>query len=971
MKKGLLSILAGALVVVGCQNYDDQFNNLESQISALASTVAGLSQVQSDLSALAGTVSSLSSTVNGLGSAIDTAVSDGLADIQADIDAIESAVADVASSEEVAALQDAVDASQEDLTDLLAASSVFTGDVVVNSAQTLDAFHKMGAGLNIVNGSVNITVSTSMDQAKVQELVDNIFTTVEDFTYTADASSIAETTFDNLTGTRSLTITQGGGMRFPNLVSATNIYLKDDFESTVEVIHFGSLTSVAGIDTDSEEDTIRFTKATEIHLTSLEYYPPATLTIESDEGAALPLALDDLDADGDELEDGITLSIKGPASVAISKIADGSITLEDVASATLTDFKGSVTLTGDVTSFTSNSLVALTVSAGAGIETVDVTGVSDPDAEDGDDANYYGPAISLDTLGDLETVTIAGIAESINLGSNNNLTDITISADVAGSITIDNNSDLTNVTLTGAKATALDVDTNADLTSLTVDLTWRAGTGDDDVLDGDLDVTDNASLESLTVSSDNLENLEVTGNDELTTLDFTGVAKIGATGTAVVNIYDNDLTATKLTNTDDGTTDVDDGEAGDKGTITTDSGMDTLSDYLTAVAADADSAAAVYFDTVESYVDEDDSETTDSTYSSATAEDETTVLLLVADTSDPGDAATTAKRSWIITPAASALGLVVNGVDLLETAVDESQTPATSTSLTLSANAGVSKNSILDEATLALADIAGVSISITEGGSATSYIGFGANTTAAENSASTVGTYMMLNASDTVKITIDGLSVTVSGTQTDHSDGFAAADLTSFIDAIIAQWNTNYVTGTVKSATAVKWELTSVADQFSLLTSATRSLKFTAKDHGTPAIGVIPTIAITSGKTATHTNLGYVIGNGETQTASTGDNGAKGTDLILTLTADTAGSTLGEIGLPLAAASVAAKGAALTYAGTSSELNSTRKPNSTASAVATALNIYPHESRTDVIVPEEPNAGGADNSVSFSRVGWL
>ena len=30
MKKGLLSILAGALLVVGCQNYDDQFDALES-----------------------------------------------------------------------------------------------------------------------------------------------------------------------------------------------------------------------------------------------------------------------------------------------------------------------------------------------------------------------------------------------------------------------------------------------------------------------------------------------------------------------------------------------------------------------------------------------------------------------------------------------------------------------------------------------------------------------------------------------------------------------------------------------------------------------------------------------------------------------------------------------------------------------------------------------------------------------------
>ena len=56
MKKSLLSILAGALLVVGCQNYDDQFDALESQINALASTVAGLSQVQSDLASLSATV---------------------------------------------------------------------------------------------------------------------------------------------------------------------------------------------------------------------------------------------------------------------------------------------------------------------------------------------------------------------------------------------------------------------------------------------------------------------------------------------------------------------------------------------------------------------------------------------------------------------------------------------------------------------------------------------------------------------------------------------------------------------------------------------------------------------------------------------------------------------------------------------------------------------------------------------------
>ena len=48
MKKGLLSLLAVALTVVGCQNYDDQFDELSDQITAL-SNVAGLSTVADQL----------------------------------------------------------------------------------------------------------------------------------------------------------------------------------------------------------------------------------------------------------------------------------------------------------------------------------------------------------------------------------------------------------------------------------------------------------------------------------------------------------------------------------------------------------------------------------------------------------------------------------------------------------------------------------------------------------------------------------------------------------------------------------------------------------------------------------------------------------------------------------------------------------------------------------------------------------
>jgi outer membrane murein-binding lipoprotein Lpp len=59
MKKGLLTLLAASLVFVGCQNYDDQFDDLNAQISALKSQVDGLS-------ALSGQVASLSGSISGM-----------------------------------------------------------------------------------------------------------------------------------------------------------------------------------------------------------------------------------------------------------------------------------------------------------------------------------------------------------------------------------------------------------------------------------------------------------------------------------------------------------------------------------------------------------------------------------------------------------------------------------------------------------------------------------------------------------------------------------------------------------------------------------------------------------------------------------------------------------------------------------------------------------------------------------------
>ena len=222
MKKGLLSILAGALLVVGCQNYDDQFSSLESQINALASTVAGLSQVQSDLASLSGTVSALSSTVASLGSSIDTAVSNGLADITADIAALQAALADVASADDLAAISAAVAANQADLTELLANSSVYTGNVTITSVSTLDTYYAMGSGLAIVNGDVDINATADMDNTKLQAVIDQIKVTTGSFDYQAASSSVAAVSFDNLTGTQTLTVNDWVPVKLSKDTAATD-----------------------------------------------------------------------------------------------------------------------------------------------------------------------------------------------------------------------------------------------------------------------------------------------------------------------------------------------------------------------------------------------------------------------------------------------------------------------------------------------------------------------------------------------------------------------------------------------------------------------------------------------------------------------------------------------------------------------------------------------------------------------------
>jgi formylmethanofuran dehydrogenase subunit C len=200
MKKGLLSILAGALVIVGCQNYDDQFDSLEQQINALASQVSAITQVQSDLSALATQVSSLA------GSQLTAA---DLASVTTQVDAIKTQIdALSAVGEEVDNLNEEVDEILEALGELLQANAVIEQDLKISNEAELEYVEGLiGTEEDdptvIIKGNLEV-LGASLDSdalaARLNAVVSKVKTVIGTVTITADAAVIDASTIGFING---------------------------------------------------------------------------------------------------------------------------------------------------------------------------------------------------------------------------------------------------------------------------------------------------------------------------------------------------------------------------------------------------------------------------------------------------------------------------------------------------------------------------------------------------------------------------------------------------------------------------------------------------------------------------------------------------------------------------------------------------------------------------------------------------
>lgn len=157
MKKGLLSLLAVALTVVGCQNYDDQFDELSDQITALSGTVQGLSSVADQITAL-------TNTVNGLATAASVSGLQGdITNIKAAVEALTTDLADVATAADLALISSTLGDVKADVKELLAANAVINQNITINNVATLEYVESListdGDDPNvIVNGSITVSV---------------------------------------------------------------------------------------------------------------------------------------------------------------------------------------------------------------------------------------------------------------------------------------------------------------------------------------------------------------------------------------------------------------------------------------------------------------------------------------------------------------------------------------------------------------------------------------------------------------------------------------------------------------------------------------------------------------------------------------------------------------------------------------------------------------------------------------------
>ena len=994
MKKGLLTLLAASLVFVGCQNYDDQFDDLNAQISALKSQVDGLSALSGQVASLSGSISGLQSGIAASASSAQmTALSASLAALQAEVDAIEASIATTATAAEVTALQASLTAVEADLADLLVSNNVYSTAITITDAASMASALALGNKVALMNAAVSITDAATVADADIQTFVNRIKTMNGAFTYDSGSATGFTPTFNEMVSAKAITLTTAGDISFNSLTGATTIRINDDYETKITSVDFGALTSLTDFTDDATAKKINLTSATNIDLASLTRLTSTSadpFEITMKKGGTLDISsLDDVSTAG--AQEDLYLDIDGPASVTMSNIYDGDLGFTNVATVSVSNFIGTIDIDAGVNTLTvvdgvnvdmagSSDLVTATLDFAYDSDTALTTaqaaiaaaGYSSTYTEDLDDGTIdYTDLESLTVTGKLMDLYVDG-TDLQTLSIDATMHDLTITgATDLTSLTVASGSSIGNISLTGTTNLAV-----ADFNH-TSNLTDTDATAQKSVT---FSATNNTGLTKLHSTGDDVDTLTITGNTALAELDFTGLADDGAetTPTPGVTIWGNALVAVSASNTSDGETDKADGLATDLGSFDDGtSGMDTLKTYLTHIAATSGSTAFVSFDTVQT---ETDTETTGTTTTSLNITDagdgsttnEATVLKMTpatANTADGAKGAIAAIKGYIVGASTTAIKF--------NTPSEVATIPASA--YTLLGNNAVDAQNIASTANKAIATALGMTLDAYNKGNSYSTVSLVLNentnvqvqgerytTTTAATAASTTtrgtdGAFVhSVGLSDTVTLSVGSNSVTTSLNASYSGNTLAYAGTATTVaaleTAIKAAWSQKYGTSGTASAAAIATLVGTDNGVIQIVmlqvdsAGHDKAVSFSVSDGGT---------AVSS---HTASNLDYVIG----ATKATGDNSTIATStkagIIITLTSNDAGTDLNKV----SAVVDGSTGASLTALTTDYTTNTTWAK----AGLATGTTVE----RTDVRSAEDAVAAATSNAVAavlFTRVGWL
>jgi hypothetical protein len=738
-----------------------------------------------------------------------------------------------------------------------------------------------------------------------------------------------------------------GNVVMPSLTNATIVSIDED--TSTAIVDLGVLKSVTSLSNGDGAGTFRFAKATNVHLTALEAYD-GDLTVEVDSGGTILLdSLSDLDADGDAT--GNDLRIEGPLSFTVSTL-DGTgstLTFVDVTTVTVNGYNGSIVLGDDVENIIADNVVSLTVSS-TDLVTVDITGALDSDEDEEDN---LGPAIDLDSHGDLTSVDIDGKTASIRIDNNGNLESITIGGSVqaAAGIFIDSNSDLTSIDVSDATTDKLVVSNNGDLETLTVDFTTAAAIdadGDADDQEGTIDIDTNESLTSLTISTDNVDNLSITDNVDLQTIDLSGMSAIGAAATPAVYITGNKLEA-----------DVADEENDE---FTESAGMSTAKDYIDAVAANEDAVGEVHFDTVASVLDADGDEESSDTADFVVWKSGTAAV------TDGAVSATVEKRSFILDLSeTSTYDLKVGGISVLHTGTAYGEVTATNNQI-------IDKGLLLTSLATTRATDLGFTLDVIKGGKytlpAVTFLNSVSSISNGEHYSNTAA--YNLTSKTSYLTTYDEFTITIGGKSARASVAATTSAAASAIaDALALAWGTKYADDGAEANLSF-WTTGTQTDGNAVIEAVT----LRSSNSGSRAADDIIEIAWTK---ATSAQVSIVSSGARTEsvidwnigTSASDDNGTTSVDLILSITEVTDG--------------VISSGNAtlVTGSGTASNIDEitttlnvgsgTDTGTATSGDTANGKTIHPTDGRGDAVNNEAADEGVVTTAAvaATDRTAWL